>query len=119
MTQEQRAQWLIDYEQACWAVWSPGELTRIGRKRRKRGYVLELDCDTMTIEACGFTEGAWRWQSKGAETIEFLDAWIEYGGDNTRFEDWMLGHLWCLIDMPREMPPFPKEFFEGPKRSES
>ena len=113
MTRDGEAQWVTDYGRACWQVWSPGDLTRIGRKRRKRGYTLDLDCDTMTIDASGpITEGAWRWRSEGDEAVEFLDSWIEYGGDHTRFQDWMLGHLWCIFDMPREMPPFPKEFYE-------
>ena len=109
----ERAEWALRYERACWAVWSPGELSRISRKRRKRGYVLELDCKDMRIMAWGpMSDGGWRWEAYANVAISLLDDWIEYGGI-TRFEDWLLGHLWCIIDMPRDMPPLPKEFWEG------
>lgn len=110
-----RAAYLVRYEIECWAVWSPGELSRIGRQRRKRGFVLELNCDDMRIRAWGpRSEGGWRWGAYTEATIDFIDDWLEYGG-MTRFEDWMLGHLWCIIDMPRDMPPLPKEFWEPAK----
>ena len=114
MTQGQKPQWLIDYEQACWAVWSPKEFIFIAFCRQLHGYSLELDCDTMTIIGRGPAVAGgdpWHWVSERIPTIFFLDLWIEWGGD-TPFLDWLMGHLWCLIDMPREMPPFPEEFFE-------
>ncbi len=112
MTDPSIPQWLVDYEAACWAVWPPEDLVAIARKRRARNYVIKLDCATMEIKGLGpISEGAWSWYCGLTETIEFIDAWIQFGGDS-EFLDWLLGHIWCLFDMPRNMPPLPKESFE-------
>ena len=113
-------QWLTQYKRACWQVWSPEELVGIGKKRRAMGYDISLDCDTMIISGHGTEPGfeRWSWHSDQEETIDFIDNWMEYGVE-TQFLDWFAGHLWCFLDMPREMPPLPEEFFASPKRSEA
>ena len=117
MSERQKPQWLSDYEWKCWQVWSPEEFQAIGKRRFDMGYTLKLDCDRMSIKGRGSTDREWLWISEGEEAIDFLDMWIEWGGD-VPFTDWLMGHLFCIYDMPREMPPFPEEFYEGPKRSE-
>ena len=117
-TGREKPQWVTDYEWACWQVWSPEDFLKIAARRHELGYTLKLDCDTMTITGKGPTDAMWHWISERTGTIDFLDLWIEWG-DDTPFLDWLMGHLWCIFDMPREMPPFPEEFFEGPKRAEA
>lgn len=109
--ERQKPQWLTDFERSCWQVWSPQEFLEIAARRHDLGYSLKLDCDTMVIIGRGPTDQIWLWKSDMAGTVEFLDCWIEWGGE-TPFLEWLMGHLFCIFDMPRGMPPFPEEFFE-------